>query len=93
MRSWASIPSFTVRDPTMLKWSGLLSQLGGGRKPHFTKDFFNRLDQDILVVDDYDYARINFRQDPDLELPNDEDWDASLGKKHVISFQSFFVCF
>ena len=93
MHLWAAISSFTARDPTMLKWSGLLSRLGGGRQPHFTEDFFIQLDQDILVVDDYGYAGIEFRQDADLALPDDEDWDASLGKKHVISFPVIFVCF
>ena len=54
------------------------------------EDFFNRLDQDILVVDDYGYDGIDFRQDPDLVLPDDEDWDASLGKKHIISLNAIF---
>ena len=64
MHSWAAIPLFIVRDSTMLKWLGLLSRLGGGRQPHFTEDFFSRLDQDILVVDDYGYAGIDFCRDP-----------------------------
>ena len=79
MRSWAVMPSFISRDPTMLKWSGLPIRLGGGHQPHFSEDFFSRLDQDILVVDDYGYARIDFHNDPDLVLPEGDDWDASLG--------------
>ena len=78
MRPWAAVPSFTARDPAMVKWSSLLVRLGGGRQPHFLEDFFSRLDQDILVVDDYGYAGIDFRHDPDLVLPEGEDWDASL---------------
>ena len=78
MRPWATVPSFIARDPAMLKWSGLLVRLGGGHQPHFSEDFFSRLDQDILVVDDYGYAGINFCHDPDLVLPEGEDWDASL---------------
>ena len=52
----------------------------GGRSPaaFFRGFFFSRLDQDILVVDDYGYAGIDFRHDPDLVLPEGEDWDASL---------------
>ena len=45
------------------------------------------------MVDDYGYAGIDFHQDLDLALSDDEDWDASLGKKHVISFQSFLYVF
>lgn len=76
----------------MLKWLGLHSRLGGGRQPHFTEDFFSQLDQDILVVDDYGYVGIDFHQDMDLELLEDEDWDMSLGNKHVISFQVCYFC-
>ena len=79
MRPWAAMPSFTARDPAMLKWLGLLVRLGGSCQPHFGEDFFSRLDQDILVMDDYGYAGIDFRHDPDLVLPEGEDWDASLG--------------
>ena len=38
------------------------------------------------MVDDYGYAGIDFHNDPDLVLLEGEDWDATLGKKHVISF-------
>ena len=76
----------------MWKWSGLLSRLGGGRQPHFTEDFFSQFDQDILLVNDYGYVGIEFHQDPKLTIPEDEDSDASLGKKHVISFQVFCFC-
>ena len=79
MRLWVVVPSFTARDPAMLKWSSLLVRLGGGRQPHFSEDFFSCLDQDILVVDDYGYAGIDFRHDPDFVLPEGEDWDASMG--------------
>ena len=85
----------------MLKWSGLLVRLGGGRQPHFSEDFFSRLDQDILVVDDYRYAGIYFRNDLDLVLPEGYDWDASLGMLDLLFLSSyiffdvfsFFICF
>ena len=37
------------------------------------------------MVDDYGYVGIDFRNDPDLVLPEGEDWDSTLGKKHAIS--------
>ena len=78
----------------MLKWSGLLIRLGGGRQPHFSEDFFSRLDQDVLVVDDYGYAGIDFRNDLDLVFLEGEDWDSALGKKHAISsFNSYIFIF
>ena len=39
----------------------------------------------MLVIDDYGYVGIDFRNDPDLVLPEGEDWDTALGKKHAIS--------
>ena len=93
MRPWAIIPSFMARDLTMWKWLGLLSRLGGGRQPHFTEDFFSQLDQDILVVEDYGYVGIDFHQDPDLVFPDDEDWDTSLSKKHVISLHAILFLY
>jgi hypothetical protein len=77
----------------MLKWLGLLTRLGGGRQPPFSEDFFSRLDQDMLMVDDYGYAGIDFQNDPDLVLPKGKDWDATLGKKHVISFHAVIFIF
>ena len=82
MRPWAVVPSFSARDPAMLKWSGLLMRLGGRHQPHFSEDFFSRLDQELLVVDDYRYARIDFHNDPDLVLPKGDEWDVALGKKN-----------
>ena len=73
----------------MLKWSGLLVRLGGGRQLHFLEDFFSRLDHDILVMDDYGYAGIDFRHDLDLVLPGGEDWDAALGMLRSL----FCLCF
>ena len=77
----------------MLKWSGLLVRLGGRRQPHFSEEFFSQLDQEILVVDDYRYVRIDFRNDPDLVLPEGYDWDASLGKKNMLDLFSQQLCF
>lgn len=47
------------------------------------------------MVNDYGYAGVDFHNDPDLVLPEGEDWDATLGKKHAISsFSSnVFLCF
>ena len=85
MKPWAVIPLFIARDPAMLKWSGLLVWLGARWQPHISKDFFSRLDQDVLVVDDYGYTGIDFYNNRDLVLPEGEDLDSTLGKKHAIS--------
>jgi hypothetical protein len=37
----------------------------------------------MLMVDDYAYAGLDFRGDPDLVLPEDAQW-GELGKKYTI---------
>jgi hypothetical protein len=37
------------------------------------------------VADDYGYVGIDFCNGPYLVLPEGEDWDSALGKKHAIS--------
>ena len=93
MRPWATVPSFSARDPIMLKWLGLLVRLGGGRQTQFFEEFISRLDQEILVVDDYGYAGIDFRNDLDLVHFEGYDWDVSLGKKICLISFSQQLCF
>ena len=78
----------------MLKWLGLLARLGFGSQPHFSKDFFSLLDQELHVVDDYKYVGIDFRNDPDLVLPEGDEWEAALGKKkYALSLLSIVIYF
>jgi hypothetical protein len=55
--------------------------------------FFDWLQPQMLMVDDYSYAGLDFRGDPDLVLSEDAQW-GELGKKHTIfSFLNVFVNF
>jgi hypothetical protein len=43
----------------------------------------------MLMIDDYAYAGLDFRGDPDLALPEDAQW-GDLGKKYTFcSFKCF----
>jgi hypothetical protein len=44
----------------------------------------------MLMVDDYTYAELDFRGDPDLVLPEDAQW-GEFGKKYTHFF--LFKCF
>lgn len=83
IQPYASLPKMTVRDPAMKKWSEVLSHLGGGRQPHFSEEFFNCFEWQIWAINDYGYARIDFQEDPELVLPEGEDWVREIGKKDV----------
>lgn len=52
-------------------WVNLMKCLGGCDMPRMTFDdeFFTQWDQQIIAVNDYPYANMDFRGDLDLVLP------------------------
>jgi hypothetical protein len=55
--------------------------------------FFDWLQNQMLMVDDYAYAGLDFRGDPDLALPEDAQW-GDLGKKYThFLFLNVFVLY
>ena len=70
-----------ARDPHMLRWVRIMSCTEASReKVKFGDPFFQWLSDQILMVEDYAYAGTDFRGDPDLQLPPDEQW-GDMGKK------------
>ena len=50
----------------------------GGRdvsRTDFDDDFFSWWEQQIIILDDYPYAGMDFRGDPDMGLPSGDAWD------------------
>jgi hypothetical protein len=47
----------------------------------------------MLMVDDYAYARLDFQGDPDLVLPEDAQWGELSKKLTIFSFLNIFVNF
>jgi len=64
------------RDLWMGRCANLMKRLGSGDVPRMTFDdeFFAWWDQQVITVDDYLYARMDFRGDPNLVLPPDATW-------------------
>jgi hypothetical protein len=90
------------RDPRMLRWCQLMARHVAGPIIKYDDTFFDWLRPQMLMVDDYAYAGLDFRGDPDLVLPEDAQW-GELGKKYTIFFlfkcfcefyhmQMFFIC-
>jgi hypothetical protein len=53
--------------------------------------FFDWLQTQMLMVDDYAYVGLDFRGDPNIALPEDAQW-GDLGKKHTnFIFLNVFV--
>jgi hypothetical protein len=44
--------------------------------------FFDWLQGQVLMIEDYAYANLDFRSDPDLALPEDTQW-GDIGKKYT----------
>jgi hypothetical protein len=58
------------RDPAMARWTEVMRRHGGGRVPTpYNEDFFYWLQRQVIALDDYPYAGIEFRGDPDMPLP------------------------
>jgi hypothetical protein len=68
------------RDPKMLRWCQLMARHVAGPIIKYDDTFFDWLQPQILMVDNYAYAGLDFRGDPDLVLPEDAQW-GELGKK------------
>ena len=64
------------RDPRIARWADMMKRLGGSEVPRTTWDdeFFLWWGEQIIAVDDYPYAGMDFRGDPDLVLPLGATW-------------------
>jgi hypothetical protein len=69
-----------VGEPRMERWISLSPRLGSDSKFKFTGDFFAWLRCQLIMIEDFPYARVYFQGSMDWSLPEGEDWDAS-GKK------------
>jgi hypothetical protein len=69
-----------VGEPRMERWTSLSPRLGPDSEFRFTGDFFAWLRCQLIVIEDFPYAGVDFWGSMDLVLPEGEDWDAS-GKK------------
>ena len=69
----------------------MLLRLGGGTAPSaFDSAFFHWWSEKLIVVEDYSYEGIDFRQDYDLALPPDARWGPE-GKKTFMFFDLYDV--
>jgi hypothetical protein len=70
----------TPKDPRMLRWCRLMAWHVAGLIIKYDDTFFDCLQPQMLMIEDYAYVRLDFRGDPDLVLPEDAQW-GDLGKK------------
>ena len=67
----------------MAQWTELMARIGGGIPTNpFSPDFWDWWAEQAPNIDDYAYAGVDFRQDPDLPLPPGAAWGPA-GKKNT----------
>ena len=78
-----------VRDPAQWHWADAMHRLGGGRVSNpYPVDFFPWWQRQIVAIDDYPYAGIDFRGDPDIPLPPGAAY-GDIGNESQTHFLSF----
>jgi hypothetical protein len=70
------------REPRMLRWCQLMTRHVTGPIVRYDDHFFDWLQSQVLMVEDYAYAGLDFRGDPDLALPEGAEW-GDIGKKYT----------
>ena len=64
------VPLHGVQDPAQQGWADAMHRLHGGSFSNpYLADFFPWWQQQILAINDYPYAGIYFRGDPNMPLP------------------------
>ena len=63
----------------MARWAALMPRAGGGQQMSWRPEFFGWLRHQLIVVEDWPYARTDFTGDPNLPFPEGDDWDEELG--------------
>ena len=64
------VPLHGVQDPAQWHWADAMRRLGGGGVANlYPTNFFPWWQRQIVSIDDYPYAGIDFWGDPDMPLP------------------------
>ena len=83
------------QDPRISRWADMMKRLGGSEVPQTTWDdqFFLWWGEQIIAVDDYPYAGMDFRGDPDLVLPPGTAWGTVGEFAKIFDLYNFFGFF
>ena len=68
-----------LQEPRMVRWSVLMARhaIEGTEIVQFPSSYFCWLDRQVFMIEDFPYARIDFRGDGVMSLPTGEQWDDS----------------
>ena len=70
-----TLPSRVPTEPRLVLWSSLADRLRGVQTLRFDASFLAWLDHQMMMFEDFPYAGMDFRGDPELALPPGMNWD------------------
>jgi hypothetical protein len=73
-----------VGEPCMERWTNMSPRLGTDSEFKFIGDLFAWLGCQLIMIEDFPYAGVDFRGSMDLVLPDGVDWNASCEKPRMI---------
>ena len=75
------------REPKLMRWFAVMARHPdeGTEVVRFRPEYFHWLENHVFSIQDFPYAGVDFRGDPDMILPPGEQWDDT--------GTSFFTCF
>ena len=68
------------REPKLVRWVAVMARYPdeGAVVVRFSDSYFHWLEDQVFSFQDFPYARVDFRGDPDMVLPQGEQWDAEV---------------
>ena len=83
------------REPKLIRWVTVMARHPdeAAAVVRFLDSYFHWLEDQVFSIQDFSYAGVDFRGDPDMVLPQGEQWD-DRGTLFFTSFQiMYFFCF
>jgi hypothetical protein len=68
------------QEPHMKWWVDMIARHDHGPIISYDRKFFKWLKTQLIMIEDYAYAGVDFQEDPDLFLPEGYEW-SDTGKK------------
>ena len=67
------------REPKLMRWVTIMAchPEEGSEVVRFPPEYFHWLENQLFVIQDFPYAGMDYRGDPDMTLPPGEQWDDS----------------
>jgi hypothetical protein len=94
MQPQVALIACPATEPQMERWTSLSPRLGNEPSTfRFTTDFFTWWRRQLVVIEDFPYAGVDFRGSADLVLPEGIQWDVSGTKLNLVMYFCFYILY